>query len=166
MFGRNINRLASVNLLKHSVFYLRIKEQLYSGIQLWNYCKGFSSVYICTLYVYGTHVEQQKCECLKCLNACRHMMFGQSRTNMINFLATLKATELTESPADSHGNLKICDATLWTIWCDLMWWQILTSCPSDLPFLLWSEDSAGSVSLFCDVCWWPRPFPAATVNVI
>lgn len=43
------------------------------------------------------------------------------RTNIVNFLATFKATEVTDSPADSHGDLKICDAMLWAIWCDVMW---------------------------------------------
>lgn len=105
-------------------------------------------IFLRVFYVFGTHVEQHTCECLENVNACRHVMFGQSRTNMGNFLATLNASKLTDSPADSHGNLKIRDATLWTIWYDVMWWHIMTSCLLDLPFFLWSGNSAGSVCLF------------------
>lgn len=62
------------------------------------------------------------------------LMCEQTRTNVLNFLATSKATELTSSHTDSHGNLKICAATLWTIWNDVMWWHIMTSRLSDSHF--------------------------------
>lgn len=44
-------------------------------------------------------------ECLQFV--LRHVMFGHSEADMVNFLATFKATQLTAGPADSHGNLII-----------------------------------------------------------
>lgn len=117
--------------------------------RIWHVSVLCMSVYV---LCFCTRVEQHKCECLICVNPGRHVMCEQTRTNVLNFLATSKATELTNSHTDSHGNLKICAATLWTIWNDVMWWHIMTSRLSDSPFLLWSEDSDGSVSLFCDAC--------------
>lgn len=51
-----------------------------------------------------------------------------------------------------HINRSWCDGTLWSILYNVKWCHIMTSCLLDLPFVIWSEDSSGSVCLFCDGC--------------
>lgn len=54
------------------------------------------------------------------------------------------------SPVDSHGNLMQRNATSRSIWSDVVWWYIMTSCRFWFTVCPWSQD----LFLSCNFCQW------------